>query len=104
MAFPNWKFCLFILLLQLVASTENAVDQLDLSKWTRLDKVDSTDAVEMSKRRVLETKARLRDVEDDMLEREERQLARERRVANLKKYVHSEIDSGLEEGIKSITF
>lgn len=70
-----------------------------------MDKVDdSNDSLEVSKRRALETKARLREVEDDMISRQERQLARERRVANLKKFVHDELDNGLDDGIKAITF
>lgn len=92
---------------QVVAATENAIDQNDLTKWTRLDKTisnDASDALELSKKRLFDSKARLREIDDDINQREERQLARERRVANLKKFVHDELDTGLDEGIKSITF
>lgn len=100
-------FFVFLFNKKVVAATENAIDQKDLTKWTRLDKAitnDANDAVEISKRRALDTKARLRDLDDDMIQREERQLARERRVANLKKFVHDELDSDLADGIKAITF
>lgn len=86
---------------------ENAIDQRDLTKWTKLDANTSsfgTDSLELSKKKALETKNRLREIEDDMITRQERQLARERRAANLRKIINEDMQTDLEASMKAITF
>lgn len=76
--------------LQMVTTASNDyVDPKNLTKWTALDDGNSAASV-----RAKETKARLKDLETEMYERSEKQEARERRSAQLKKFlVDSEIDT-----------
>lgn len=69
----------------MVSETENASEQRDLKKWSKLSSSTASDALELSKQRASDTKARLLEIEDDMVSRQERQLAREKRAANLRR-------------------
>lgn len=63
----------------------------------------ASDSLELSKKRASDTKARLREIEDDMVTRQERQQARDRRAANLRKIISEDFD-GLESNMKAIAF
>lgn len=91
---------------QVVASTENAIDQRDLTKWTKLDSNLNvgSDSLELSKKRVLATKNRLRDLDDEMYTRQEKQLARERHAATLKKSFRDAVETDFDSKIKAVTF
>lgn len=76
--------------LQMVTTASNDyIDPKNLTKWTALDDGNSAASV-----RAKATKARLNDLETEMFERSEKQAAREKRSAQLKKFlVESEIDT-----------
>jgi hypothetical protein len=63
-----------------------------LAKWT---KVTAThDAESFAAQKAKETKARIVSIEDDMFDRSERQAARDRRTANIKRFI---ADSNADE-------
>uniref|UniRef100_A0A336KL52 CSON011945 protein n=2 Tax=Culicoides sonorensis TaxID=179676 RepID=A0A336KL52_CULSO len=76
----------------------------DLTRWSKLDS-SVEDTSSLAKQRALQSKARLQELEDDMFSREERQRARERRAANLKRIIHEDLNlDGLQDEIKAIEF
>lgn len=71
-------------------ASNDYVDPKNLTKWTALDDSANSGASIRAKA----TKARLHDLESEMTERSEKQIAREKRSAQLKKFlVESEIDT-----------
>jgi hypothetical protein len=76
--------------LKIISSADRAIDQSNFAKWTNIETAvkSSSDNLELSKKRVSETKLRLRELEEDMESRQERQLARDRRIAYLKNLVN----------------
>jgi len=76
--------------LKMVTTASNDyIDPKNLTKWTAIDDGNSAASV-----RAKATKARLNDLESEMYERSEKQMAREKRSAQLKKFlVESEIDT-----------
>ncbi|KAJ6641716.1 hypothetical protein Bhyg_06656 [Pseudolycoriella hygida] len=76
--------------LKMVTTASNDyVDPKNLTKWTAIDDGNSA-----ASNRAKATKARLNDLETEMFERSEKQVAREKRSAQLKKFlVESEIDT-----------
>ncbi|XP_055690201.1 uncharacterized protein LOC129793818 [Lutzomyia longipalpis] len=71
----------------------------DLTKWTALEDDSAHSAAAL---RAKATKARLADIESEMFDRSERQAARERRVANMKK-VLAENDDEFTHSAKALT-
>ncbi|XP_063701720.1 uncharacterized protein LOC134831827 isoform X3 [Culicoides brevitarsis] len=86
--------------LKVVSNTED-VAASDLTRWSKLD-TSLDDSSSLAKQRAAQSKARLAELEDDMYQREERQIARERRAANLKKMIRDEFDMDAET--KAIEF
>lgn len=76
--------------LKMVTTASNDyIDPKNLTKWTALDDGNSAASV-----RAKASKARLNDLETEMFERSEKQVAREKRSAQLKKFlVESDIDT-----------
>lgn len=76
--------------LKMVTTASNDyIDPKKLTKWTALDDGNSAASV-----RAKATKARLNDLETEMFERSEKQEAREKRSAQLKRFlIDSEIDT-----------
>lgn len=71
-------------------ASDDYVDPSKLTKWTAIDSGKQSAAAI----RASETKNRLRELETDMFERSEKQVAREKRSANLKKFLaESDIDT-----------
>lgn len=71
-------------------ASDDYVDPKSLTKWTSLD----DGAKSAASLRAKATKTRLSELETDMFERSEKQLARENRSAQLKKFlVESNIES-----------
>lgn len=68
-----------------VSSSSAAASQANdtISRWTKLG--SATDSESFAAARARQTANRLQDLENDMLERSERQYAREQRAANVKK-------------------
>ncbi|XP_059613112.1 uncharacterized protein LOC132259481 [Phlebotomus argentipes] len=64
-------------------SVDDSVNVGGLTKWSAITDVESTNSA--AAQRAKATKARLANLESEMLDRSEKQAARERRVANLKK-------------------
>lgn len=63
------------------------------------------DSSSLAKQRALQSKVRLQEIDDEMISREERQRARERRAANLKKMIHEDFNmNGINDEIKAIEF
>lgn len=70
-------------------ASNDYIDPKKLTKWTALDDGNSAASI-----RAKATKARLNDLETEMYERSEKQEAREKRSAQLKRFlVESEIDT-----------
>lgn len=85
------------------SAVDSALDTHHLSKWTKLSATE--DAESLAKQRALESQARIRELEDDISTRQERQLARERRAANLRKMINEEFNiNNVDEELKAITF
>lgn len=85
-----------------MSSTKEAdTEPLDITKWTKV-KVDSTlsdAASSAASLRAEQTKARLADLETEMFERSEKQLAREARSERLKQFL---ADSDIELAAPSL--
>lgn len=78
--------------LKMVTTASNDyIDPKNLTKWTALNDNNEKSAASI---RAKASKARLDDLETEMFERSEKQIAREKRSAQLKKFlVESEIDT-----------
>ncbi|XP_037044322.1 uncharacterized protein LOC119080188 [Bradysia coprophila] len=78
--------------LKMVTTASNDyIDPKNLTKWTALDDGNSNSAASV---RAKASKARLNDLESEMFERSEKQMAREKRSAQMKQFlVESEIDT-----------
>lgn len=61
-----------------------------LVKWTKLG--SANDSESFAAQRARQTAARLQDIENDMMERSERQYQREQRAANVKKLLAESSD------------
>jgi len=76
----------------------------DLTKWSKMS--DYNDSESFAAARARQSAARLQDIEQDMLDRSERQYAREQRAANVKKLLAetSDFDSdlALANGVSSL--
>lgn len=71
-------------------ASNDYIDPKNLTKWTALEPSENSAASARAKA----TKARLNDLETEMFERSEKQMAREIRSAQLKKFLaESEIDT-----------
>ncbi len=84
-------------------ASNDYIDPKNLTKWTALDDGGNSAASVRAKA----TKARLNDLETEMFERSEKQMAREARSAQLKKFlVESEIDtsSAVTKSEKHVNF
>lgn len=77
---------------QLTSRREEEAEPIAVTKWTKMKSVDETDSSGASAR-VKATKARLDDLESEMFERSERQLARDKRSQQLKQFL---VDSDIE--------
>lgn len=76
-------------------TTDDTESSAGLTKWTSVSAAETNSA---ASQRVKATKARLNDLESEMFERSERQMARDKRSANLKKFLaDSDIDMGKVE-------
>uniref|UniRef100_A0A1L8DAE8 Uncharacterized protein n=1 Tax=Nyssomyia neivai TaxID=330878 RepID=A0A1L8DAE8_9DIPT len=88
------------------AAVDDSFNARDLTKWTALGDDDSSNSA--AALRAKATKARLADIESEMLDRSERQAARERRVANLKKVLADTDDEFTSKALtkveKKVTF
>lgn len=73
-----------------------------LTKWNK--ETDYNDSESFAVLRARQSAQRIQDIESDILQRNERQLQREQRAANVKKLLSSEGDytSNLASGIASI--
>lgn len=71
---------------------EEEAEPIAVTKWTALDSVDETDSSSATAR-ARASKARLEDLESEMFERSEKQLAREKRSQQLKQFL---VDSDIE--------
>lgn len=71
-------------------ASDDYVDPKTLTKWTPLVENDGKSAASL---RAKATKNRLSELETDMFERSEKQLARENRSAQLKKFL---VESNIE--------
>lgn len=82
-------------------ASNDYVDPKKLTKWTAIDDGNSAASI-----RAKATKARLNDLEMDMFERSEKQVAREKRSAQLKRFlVDSEIDmTNVNKSEKHVSF
>lgn len=80
------------MVLQLTSRREEESEPIAVTKWSALKSVDETDTSAASAR-VKATKARLDDLESEMFERSEKQLAREKRSQQLKQFL---ADSDIE--------
>lgn len=90
-------------LVSTTSSVDSAIDSNNLTKWTKLSASD--DSHSLAKQRALETKARLQEIEDDIVTRQERQVARERRAANLRKMINEEFNiNGVDEEMKALAY
>lgn len=78
--------------MQLTSRREEEVEPIAITKWTAVKSVDETDSSAASAR-AKATKARLNDLESEMFERSEKQLAREKRSQQLKQFL---ADSDIE--------
>uniref|UniRef100_A0A1B0DNI6 Uncharacterized protein n=1 Tax=Phlebotomus papatasi TaxID=29031 RepID=A0A1B0DNI6_PHLPP len=74
------------------ASADDTHNLGSLTKWSAITDVDSANSA--AAQRVKATKARLVDIESEMQDRSDRQAARERRVANLKKILADSDEEG----------
>jgi len=86
-----------------VSSSSAAAQSSELSKWAKNDYSDSESYAQV---RARQSAARLQDIEQDMLERSERQHQREQRSANVKKLLADTADYGsdaaLTNGVSSL--
>jgi hypothetical protein len=76
-------------------------------KWSKYGSSNADDSESYAALRAKQTKARLQDIEQDMVDRSERQLMREQRSANLKKLLAESNDladdfGGISNGVSSI--
>lgn len=90
-----------------VSSSRNAAASDSTLKWTKLDNRGVEDSESFAALRAKQTKARLQDIEQDMIDRNERQFYREQRAANVKKLLAESSDladdfSGLSNGVSSL--
>lgn len=69
--------------------SDDMLDTSGLTKWSAIDSSSDTGAMMRAKA----SKARLDDLETDMFERSEKQAAREKRSANLRKFMADEFDT-----------
>lgn len=75
---------------------EEANEPLSITKWSALAKTKVSEDDNSASLRAKATKARLDDLESEMFERNEKQLAREKRSQQLKKFLaDSDIDVNL---------
>lgn len=92
--------------LQMVTrASDDFIDPKSLTKWSALSS-GSENAMEASKsaasQRAKASKARLAELESDMFERSEKQLARENRSAQLKRFMmESNIESSVQQSSTS---
>lgn len=70
---------------------EEESEPVAVTKWSAVEAVDSSAASLRAKA----TKARLDDLETEMFERSEKQLAREKRSQQLKKFIADISDDGI---------
>lgn len=78
--------------LQLTSRREEEVEPVAVTKWTALKNVDESESSSATAR-AKASKARLEDLESEMFERSEKQLAREKRSQQLKQFL---LDSDIE--------
>lgn len=71
--------------------SDDMLDTAGLTKWSAIDSTSASDTGAMMRAKA--TKARLDDIETDMFERSEKQAAREKRSANLRKFMADEFDT-----------
>lgn len=91
----------------ITSSSANASSANDsIMKWTKLDARGADDSESYAALRAKQTKARLQDIEQDMIDRNERQFYREQRAANVKKLLAESSDladvNGLSNGVSSL--
>lgn len=85
------------------STTKSSAAANELTRWSKMDSKD--DSSSLAKQRALQSKVRLQEIDDEMISREERQRARERRAANLKKMIHEDFNmNGINDEIKAIEF
>jgi hypothetical protein len=88
-----------------VTSSSSAAND-SMLKWTKLDNRGADDSESFAAIRAKQTKARLQDIEQDMIDRNERQFYREQRAANVKKLLAESSDladvNGLSNGVSSL--
>lgn len=72
---------------QLKSSLEEDSEPLSITKWTKLSSNKEADSNSSASLRAKATKARLDDLESEMFERSEKQLAREKRSQQLKQFL-----------------
>lgn len=77
---------------QLTSRREEESEPIAITKWTAVKSVDESNTSAASAR-AKATKARLNDLESEMYERSEKQLAREKRSQQLKQFL---VDSDIE--------
>jgi hypothetical protein len=76
-------------------------------KWSKYGASHADDSESYAALRAKQTKARLHDIEQDMIDRNERQFAREQRSANVKKLLAESNEladdfGGLSNGVSSL--
>ena len=76
-------------------------------KWTKYGNNNADDSESFAAMRAKQTKARLQDIEQDMIDRSERQFYREQRAANVKKLLAESNEladdyEGLSNGVSSL--
>lgn len=76
-------------------------------KWSKYGSSHADDSESYAALRAKQTKARLQDIDQDMIDRNERQFQREQRAANVKKLLAESNDfaddfSGLTNGVSSL--
>lgn len=89
-----------------VTSSSNGAND-SMLKWSRYGANNADDSQSFAASRAKQTKARLQDIEQDMIDRNERQFQREQRSANVKKLLAESSDladdfSGLTNGVSSM--
>ncbi|GAB0088566.1 ATP-dependent RNA helicase dbp4 isoform X1 [Sergentomyia squamirostris] len=83
------------------ASADDSYDAGNLTKWTALTDDSSHSAAQQ---RAKATKARLADIESEMVDRSERQAARERRVLNMRKVLAESEFESTNQAAKALTY
>lgn len=85
------------------SAVDSAIDSSNLTRWTKMSAGE--DAESLAKKRALQSKARILELEDDMSTRQERQAARERKAVNLRKMIRDEFSmNDVEDDMKAITY